>query len=130
MMLDMVRWHGAEEVEHRNVAFDAYMYVDGSYARRVRTALIASLTLILLFLTSMNYLFRTDPSADKGHFWPLQLIRATRRGLVPNIKFLITEIPPYLRPSFHPSQIGDMDVAMRYLAQSPAANRSYRESDS
>jgi len=53
------------------------------------------------------------------------LIRATRRGLVPNIKFLITEIPPYLRPSFHPSQIGDMDVAMRYLAQSPAANRSY-----
>ncbi|WP_037202896.1 metal-dependent hydrolase [Rhodococcus opacus] len=130
MMLDMVRWHGAEEVEHRNVAFDAYMYVDGSYARRVRTALIASLTLILLFLTSMNYLFRTDPSADKGHFWPLQLIRATRRGLVPNIKFLITEIPPYLRPSFHPSQIGDMDVAMRYLAQSPAANRSYRESHS
>ena len=31
-MLDMVKWHGAEEVEHRNVAFDAYMYVDGSYA--------------------------------------------------------------------------------------------------
>ena len=78
----------------------------------------------------MNYLFRTDPSADKGHFWPLQLIRATRRGLVPNIKFLITEIPPYLRPSFHPSQIGDMDVAMRYLAQSPAANPSYREGHS
>ncbi|MDI9914892.1 metal-dependent hydrolase [Rhodococcus sp. IEGM 1379] len=124
MMLDMVKWHGAEEVEHRNVAFDAYMYVDGSYARRVRTALLASFTLIVLFGASMNYLFRQDPSKAKGRFWPLQLISATRRGLVPNLKFLITEMPPYLRPSFHPSQIGDMDVALRYLARSPAANHS------
>lgn len=59
-MLDMVKWHGAEEVEHRNVAFDAYMYVDGSYARRVRTALLASFTLFVLFIASMNYLFRQD----------------------------------------------------------------------
>ncbi|CAJ0557304.1 unnamed protein product, partial [Mesorhabditis spiculigera] len=92
MMLDMVKWHGAEEVEHRNVAFDAYMYVDGSYARRVRTALLASFTLFVLFIASMNYLFRQDPSTTKGRLWPLQLISATRRGLVPNMKFLITEI--------------------------------------
>jgi predicted metal-dependent hydrolase len=45
------------------------------------------------------------------------------------MKFLVTEIPPYLRPSFHPSQIGDMDVAMRYLARSPAANRSSEEGE-
>ncbi|MER2204188.1 MAG: metal-dependent hydrolase, partial [Rhodococcus sp. (in: high G+C Gram-positive bacteria)] len=104
-------------------------YVDGSYARRVRTALLASFTLVVLFIASMNYLFRQDPSKAKGHLWPLQLISATRRGLVPNMKFLVTEIPPYLRPSFHPSQIGDMDVAMRYLARSPAANRSSEEGE-
>ena len=103
--------------------------MDGSYARRVRTALLASFTLFVLFIASMNYLFRQDPSKAKGRLWPLQLISATRRGLVPNMKFLITEIPPYLRPSFHPSQIGDMDVAMRYLARSPAAYRSSEKSE-
>lgn len=41
VMLDLLRWHGAEELEHRNVAFDAYQYLDGGYARRARTAVIA-----------------------------------------------------------------------------------------
>jgi hypothetical protein len=122
MMLDLVRWHGAEEVEHRNVAFDAFMYVDGSYARRVRTALLASFTLAVLYVTTVRYLFHQDPSSTKGRFWFLQLISAARRGLIPNLKFLVTEIPKYLRPSFHPSQLGSMDAAIRYLTQSPAAN--------
>lgn len=121
-MLDLVRWHGAEEVEHRNVAFDAFMYVDGSYFRRVRTAFLASFTLVVLLLSSLNYLFKKDPSPNKGRFWPWQLLKATRRGLTPSITLFVTEIPKYLNPRFHPSQLGSMDAAVRYLAQSPAAN--------
>lgn len=123
-MLDLVRWHGAEEVEHRNVAFDAFMYVDGSYARRVRTALLASATLGALYFATQRYLFRHDPSPEKGRFWFLQVARAARRGLIPDLTLLVTEIPKYLRPSFHPSQLGSMDAALRYLARSPAANAS------
>lgn len=121
-MLDLVRWHGAEEVEHRNVAFDAFMHVDGSYARRVRTAFLASFTLLVLLLSSLNYLFKNDPSASKGRFWPLQLLSAMRRGVVPKITLFVTEVPKYLNPRFHPSQLGSMDAAVRYLAKSPAAN--------
>lgn len=121
-MLDLIRWHGAEEVEHRNVAFDAFMYVDGSYARRVRTALIASTILAVLFVSSAGHLFRKDPSPNKGRFWFLQLLSAMRRGMVPKLTIFVTEIPKYLRPSFHPSQLGDMDTAVRYLMRSPAAN--------
>lgn len=120
-MLDLIRWHGAEEVEHRNVAFDAYMHVDGSYARRVRTALVASFTLGTLFLSTTGYLFNKDPSEHKGRFWPLQLANALRRGVIPDVTLLVSEIPKYLRPSFHPSQLGSMDEAVRYLAKSPAA---------
>ncbi|WP_024795971.1 metal-dependent hydrolase [Tomitella biformata] len=122
MMLDLVRWHGAEEVEHRNVAFDAYMYVDGSYARRVRTAFIATAALLGIFFASESYLFRNDPSEDKGRFWPLQLASTINRGLAPSLWFWVREIPRYLDPRFHPSQLGDIDKAVRYLAQSPAVN--------
>ncbi|MGH8454547.1 MAG: metal-dependent hydrolase, partial [Nevskiales bacterium] len=34
VMLDILRWHGAEEVEHRCVAYDLYRHVGGSYAHR------------------------------------------------------------------------------------------------
>lgn len=120
-MLDLVRWHGAEEVEHRSVVYDAYMYVDGSYARKARTAVLASATLLPLFIVSTAYLYRQDPQPDKGRFWPLQFVTATVRGVIPSFTTFFTEMPRYLRPGFHPSQLGPMDVALRYLAQSPAA---------
>jgi predicted metal-dependent hydrolase len=119
-MLDLIRWHGAEEVEHRSVVYDAYMYVDGGYGRKARQALIASTGLLALFVVSSGYLFQRDPSKDKGRFWPLQLASASLRGVVPNFATFFTEIPRYLKPGFHPSQLGPMDNALRYLAQSPA----------
>ncbi|MBS9534797.1 metal-dependent hydrolase [Mycobacterium sp. M1] len=120
-MLDLVRWHGAEEVEHRDVVFDAFMYVDGSYARRVRTGLLASAILLLVLIISATHLYRVDPAPDKGRCWLWQLIRATRSGLLPNVTLFGTELPRYLSRGFHPSQMGSTDQAVRYLAQSPAA---------
>lgn len=122
MMLDLVRWHGAEEVEHRNVAFDAFMHVDGSYFRRVRTALVASFTLAVLFVGTARYLYRADPTPGRGGHWLRELAGATRRGVIPKATIFLTEIPKYLKPGFHPSQLGSMDRAVRYLARSPAAN--------
>ncbi|WP_416561577.1 metal-dependent hydrolase [Nocardia testacea] len=120
-MLDLVRWHGAEEVEHRSVVFDAYMHVDGGYARRVRTGLLAGGLLLPLFVISTAYLYRKDPSPAKGRFWGHQFVSATVRGVIPSFTTFFTEMPRYLRPSFHPSQLGSMDNALRYLAHSPAA---------
>ncbi|RMI31386.1 metal-dependent hydrolase [Nocardia stercoris] len=119
-MLDLIRWHGAEEVEHRNVAFDAFMYVDGSYARRVRTALLASVTLLLVFAGAARYLYVNDPQRPR-RWWLTELLSASRRGVIPSAAIFVTEIPKYLNPSFHPSQLGSMDAAIRYLATSPAA---------
>ncbi|WP_327151668.1 metal-dependent hydrolase [Nocardia sp. NBC_01329] len=120
-MLDLVRWHGAEEVEHRSVVFDAYMHMDGGYARRVRTGLLAGGLLLPLFVVSTAYLYRKDPSPAKGRFWGQQFVSATLRGVIPSFTTFFTELPRYLRPSFHPSQLGSMDNALRYLAHSPAA---------
>ena len=125
-MLDLIRWHGAEEVEHRSVVYDAYMHVDGGYLRRARTAAVASSSLLVLFVIAGGYLFGKDPEPAKGRFWPMQLLSASARGVVPRMSTFLTEIPRYLRPGFHPSQLGSMDNALRYLAQSPAARAGER----
>lgn len=119
-MLDLLRWHGSEELEHRNVAYDAFNHVDGNYWRRVRTALLASSGLAVLWFVTSAKLYR---KAKRGRFqlwWPLAYLRAVHRGLVPNLWFLVHQTWLYLQPGFHPSQMGDIDKAIRYLASSPA----------
>lgn len=51
----------------------------------------------------------------------MQLVGAMRKGLVPDWKFFVTEVPPYLKRNFHPSSMGPLDKALQYLATSPAA---------
>lgn len=123
-MLDLLRWHGAEEVEHRCVVFDAYQYVDGSYARRVRTAFVASLMLAVLFFSTARRLYLTDPElpADRPH-WVRAFARSVRAGALPSARFFVTELPVYLRRDFDPATTGDMDAAVRYLARSRAVHR-------
>lgn len=123
-MMDLLKWHGAEEVEHRNVVFDAYQYVDGSYARRVRTALIASAVLAALFFSTARDLYRSDPELPrKRPHWLRSFRRAIKVNAIPSAKFFITEIPVYLRPTFHPASFGSIDAAVEYLSQSTAVHR-------
>ncbi|ORM27727.1 metal-dependent hydrolase [Williamsia sp. 1135] len=121
-MLDLLRWHGAEELEHRNVAFDAFQYVDGGGFRRARTAVIASFGLAVLWFTTAAHLYRGDPGRRRFRVpWPLAFARASRRHLIPGLSFLFVQLGLYIRPGFHPSSMGDIDKAVRYLATSPAA---------
>lgn len=120
-MLDLLRWHGAEEMEHRNVAFDAYQYVDGGYFRRLRTAVVAVSGLALLWFSTAAHLYRNDPTVTRRRPWPVEFYRASRRHLVPKFSFLLVQLYLYVKPGFHPSGMGDIQKAIRYLGQSPAA---------
>ncbi|AMY53515.1 MAG: metal-dependent hydrolase [Rhodococcus sp.] len=126
-MLDLLRWHGAEELEHRNVAFDAFQYVDGGAFRRARTAVIASAGLAVLWFSTAAYLYKNSvatPRTGKRRLrtpWPLAFARASRKQLIPGLSFLFVQLALYIRPGFHPSKMGDIDKAVRYLATSPAA---------
>lgn len=120
-MKDLLRWHGAEEVEHRNVLFDVFQHVDGSYSRRVRMSFVASAGLLTAWMLTADYLMRQDPTGRWWKPWPLQMANAVRKRLLPGPGFFLTELPTYLRPGFHPSQMGTLDDALAYLATSPAA---------
>ena len=121
-MLDLLRWHGAEEVEHRAVAFDLYQHVHGKYRQRCGALLIAAGVLAKLWVRGVKFLMRGDPvlRGSRKPRWR-DLRRAGKRGIIPSIWHLLGAMPGYLRPSYHPSRYGSTAQAVAYLAQSPAA---------
>ena len=126
-MLDMLRWHGAEEVEHRSVAHDLYMHLDGRYLRRIRAMLISGPTLAKLWTDGTAVLCARDPRLHGTPQRRVRLrdyLRAARRGLVPGPGMFAKAVLTYLNPRFHPARYGDTDAAIAYLAVSPAARRA------
>ncbi|UQX88609.1 metal-dependent hydrolase [Jatrophihabitans telluris] len=123
VMLDLLRWHGAEEVEHRAVAYDLYAHVDGRYWRRVRTHLLIMPALGWLWARGLTALLASDSELvepqNKARWrdW----FRAGRRGLVPSPLPFLWSYLRYLAPWYHPSREASTSQAVAYLASSPAA---------
>lgn len=121
-MLDLLRWHGAEEVEHRAVAYDVYMHLDGRYVRRARTYAIAAAGICFMWARGVKALMDADPTLrprQKARF--RDLIDTARRGLSPSYLDILKCGWRYFQPGYHPSQEGSTSQAVAYLAASPAA---------
>src|SRR3954471_6811935 len=124
-MLDLLRWHGAEEVEHRAVAYDVYMHVDGRYLRRARTYVVGATALCYLWARGVQYLMTRDPTLEQPARarWR-DLVRSARKGLTPSYLDIVGCAWRYLQPGYHPTQEGSTSQAVGYLAHSPVALRA------
>ncbi|WP_327428175.1 MULTISPECIES: metal-dependent hydrolase [unclassified Streptomyces] len=120
-MLDLLRWHGAEEVEHRSVAFELFMHVDGSYRRRARTWATAFTALVFLWQRGARFFMENDPTLAAGRASFKDFYVSGKRGVLPSTPDMLKSIPRYLSRSYHPSQEGSTEQAVAYLASSPAA---------
>ena len=60
-MLDLVKWHGAEEIEHRTVAFDLYRHLGGSYIARYYQSVIVIAAVLGLWVDGAAQIMQQDP---------------------------------------------------------------------
>ena len=133
VMADLFRWHLAEEVEHRTVAFDLFQHLCqtelGFYVSRQALMVV----IFPLFVYALTEAGRSLARQDKDRYsrWMarqniarllLELERVGRRTEnVPTFSFLLAATVRWLSPRFHPVSEGNTEQALAYLARSPAA---------
>jgi hypothetical protein len=122
VMLDLLRWHGAEEVEHRSVAFDLHRHVGGGFLDRAAAMVVTFPVFMGFWVAGVRYNLRHDPllSGRARRLSGRALLAAGRRGVLPTVSSVLRAVPSYLARDFHPSHDGDAAAATAYLAASPA----------
>jgi predicted metal-dependent hydrolase len=132
-MVDLFKWHLAEEVEHRTVAFDLFEHLCktqlGFYVSRQALMAIVFPLFIYFISEGGRSLARQDPDPSVRKMGrtliPQLLMQLEQTGKrtenVPTFTFLVNATLRWLSPRFHPIHEGDTEQALAYLARSPAA---------
>jgi predicted metal-dependent hydrolase len=120
-MVDLLRWHGAEEVEHRTVAFDIYRHMGGHYLERALHMSFVIVLLLYFVATGAKFMYRRDPAAGRYPGFAIAWWRGSRRGHLPSFWKMIAAALRYYRPGYTPHAEGSTAQALAYLARSPAA---------
>lgn len=133
VVADLFRWHLAEEVEHRTVAYDLFEHLCrtqlGFYISRQALMAIVFPLFLYIVTESGRSLARQDPDPESQKMarktvlrmlWELQRI-GKRSDTVPTFTFLLDRTVRWASPKFHPITEGDTQQALAYIARSPAA---------
>lgn len=105
------RWHAAEELEHKAVAFDVFQLVGGGYVTRVLSALAALVLLSLPFDRSMRRMMKDDRNPITAEH-RAQARAINRKLMGPQLRM----IARYFKPGFHPWQQDDATLLKDWYA--------------
>ena len=114
VMRALLRWHAAEEIEHKSVAFDVLKKVDPRYSVRVAGMMFGLAGLLTFWTISTRMLLEQETGVSKEELKRYRrAIEERRRDHTSTL--LRNAVLKYLRPSFHPDQNDNYHLAERYL---------------
>ncbi|MGA9335395.1 MAG: metal-dependent hydrolase [Rudaea sp.] len=111
----LFEWHFAEEIEHKNVAFDVLRAVAPSYPVRVLGALLVVPFFYILMMTGTLNFLRQDRAIFKRSTW--RGFRLHFWGRDHMARRTIAHLWNYLRPGFHPEQTNNRHLAAAVIAR-------------
>ncbi len=117
-MRALLRWHAAEEIEHKAVAFDVLQAIDPRYSVRVAGLAIAASQLFGWWAVATAMLMAQEelsPEERRRFRAEGERARLASEGHARRELFQ-RAILDYLRPSFHPDHRDDYHLARDYLA--------------
>ncbi len=114
-MISLLRWHGAEEVEHRATAFDVFEALGGGYLERTIAMSEAFGALFYLWVRGIRTLMASDPTHPGPPSWRT-FFAAGRRKQLPTFEQIGAATLRYVTPGFHPAQEAGSGRAAATLA--------------
>jgi len=134
-MIDLIKWHGSEEIEHRTVAFDLYRHLGGGYLARYYLSVAVIIGVLGLWVDGAAHIMSQDPRfADKkpSLFRPWVWMEWYKIGrqdnqVLPSPIWLVAQQLDYLMPWYDPVKEGNTQDAVNYLNNSPAAKRALQQ---
>lgn len=130
-MGDLFRWHLAEEVEHRNVAFDLFHHLLqnklGFYITRQALMMAIFPIFMYLMVDIGRGLARQDSLEDMQKlakanvfkmWWELEKV-GRKTGNLPTFSFLTKSVFRWASPKFHPNEEGNTEQALAVLNNFP-----------
>ena len=117
VMAELLRWHAAEEIEHKSVAFDVLQAVDPRYHVRVAGLVIALSQLLGWWFVATAMLLSQEKLSDEDkarHRSEAERIRLRAEG-GQRYELFRAAILDYLRRDFHPDDHDDYALARDYL---------------
>jgi predicted metal-dependent hydrolase len=115
-MVRFWRWHAAEELEHKAVAFDVFKAAGGGYLLRIFSAMAALLLLALPFNRIVRRMLKEDPQEITAEMRQAAM-EMNRKLAGPQLRMIVQ----YFKPGFQPGNCGDEEYLREWYASPEGA---------
>lgn len=117
-MQNLLKWHAAEELEHKSVAFDVLKTINPSYALRMAGLASATFILFNFWVIGSAVLLIQDKEVSWSRF--IREMKEIRGRFDISKEVLARGVRDYVQKDFHPDNLDNYHLATDFFKQVPS----------